>query len=70
MTGADRNFDFARWKFLSAPVMHESVEFLRSFVSGNKLLLDELMSKYGENVSVHAMRLSIWQYFSSQIDSC
>jgi len=63
-------YDFERWKFLSAPVMHESIVFLRSFVSGNKLLLDELMSKYGENVSVHAMPLSIWQYFSSQIDSC
>jgi len=63
-------YDFARWKFLSAPVMHESVAFLRSFVSRNKLLLDELMSNYGENVSVRAMRLSIWQHFLSQIDSC
>jgi len=50
--------------------MHESVVLLRSFLSGNKILLDELVSKYGENVSVQAMRLSIWQYFSSQIDSC
>jgi len=42
-------YDLAWCKFLSAPVMPEGV-FLRSFVSGNKLLLDKFMSEYGDNV--------------------
>jgi len=52
--------------------MHESVVFLRSFVSSKNLLLENFMSRYMMTmINIHAMRLSTWQrFYLSQMDSC
>ena len=62
-------YDLARWKFLSAVVMPDSVAFLRDFITGNKLVVDNFVVQYGDYVSVSAMRKSVWQHFSLHVDT-
>ena len=65
----DLMYDVARWKFLSATVMPDSVALLCEFMSDSKQLIDSLVVKYGDSVSMHAMRQNIWQHFSLQFDT-
>ena len=68
----DLMYDVARWKFLSATVMPDSVALLCEFskqYTDSKQLIDSLVVKYGDSVSMHAMRQNIWQHFSLQFDT-
>ena len=62
-------YDLAMWKFLSAVVKQIAIAFLRDFITGNKLVVDNFVVQYGDYVSVSAMRKSVWQHFSLHVDT-